>query len=140
MSYKVIRPFKDLSDPKQHDYAVGDAFPREGYDPTDTFTNGLLTGANSAGSIFIAVADEESEKQEVAEVGKVSDTTEDTTEDTAEATEDSTLTEDAAEEENPSEAEAAEEKTPAEEETETTEEEVSAEKPKRKRATKKVEE
>lgn len=125
MSYNVIRPFKDLSDPKKHDYSVGDAFPREGYDPTDVFTNGLLTGANSAGSIFIAVADEESEKQEVAEVGKVSDTTEDT----AEATEDSTLTEDAAEEE-----------TPAEEETETTEEEVSAEKPKRKRATKKVEE
>lgn len=132
MSYKVIRPFKDLSDPKKHDYSVGDAFPREGYDPTDTFTNGLLTGANSAGSIFIAVADEESEKQEVAEVGKVSDTTE--------ATEDSTLTEDAAEEETPSEAEAAEEETSAEEETETTEEEVSAEKPKRKRATKKVEE
>lgn len=129
MSYKVIRPFKDLSDPKQHDYAVGDAFPREGYKPTDTFTNGLLTGANSAGSIFIVVADEESEKQEVAEVGKVSDTTEDTT-----------LTEDAAEEETPSEAEAAEEETPAEEETETTEEEVPAEKPKRKRATKKVEE
>lgn len=136
MSYKVIRPFKDLSDPKKHDYSVGDAFPREGYDPTDGFTNGLLTGANSAGSIFIAVADEESEKQEVAEVGKVSDTTGDT----AEATEDSTLTEDAAEEETPSEAEAAKEETPAEEETETTEEEVSAEKPKRKRATKKVEE
>lgn len=124
MSYKVIRPFKDLSDPKQHDYAVGDAFPREGYDPTDVFTNGLLTGANSAGSIFIAVA-EELEKQEVAKVGKVPDAAEDT----AEATEDSTLTEDAAEEENP-----------AEEETETTEEEASAEKPKRKRATKKVEE
>lgn len=136
MSYKVIRPFKDLSDPKQHDYAVGDAFPREGYKPTDTFTNGLLTGANSAGSIFIVVADEELEKQEVAEVGKVSDTTDDT----AEATEDSTLTEDAAEEETPSEAEAAEEETPAEEDTETTEEEASAEKPKRKRATKKVEE
>lgn len=122
MSYKVIRPFKDLSDPKQHDYAVGDAFPREGYDPTDVFTNGLLTGANSAGSIFIAVA-EELEKQEVAEVGKVSDTTEDT----AEATEDSTLTEDAAEEE-----------TSAEDEAEATEE-VPAEKPKRKRTTKKEE-
>ena len=122
MSYKVIRPFKDLSDPKQHDYAVGDAFPREGYDPTDVFTNGLLTGANSAGSIFIAVA-EELEKQEVAEVGKVSDTTEDT----AEATEDSTLTEDAAEEE-----------TSAEDEAEATEE-VPAEKPKRKRTTKKDE-
>ena len=111
-----------MSDPKQHDYAVGDAFPREGYDPTDVFTNGLLTGANSAGSIFIAVA-EELEKQEVAEVGKVSDTTEDT----AEATEDSTLTEDAAEEE-----------TSAEDEAEATEE-VPAEKPKRKRTTKKEE-
>ena len=135
MGYTVIRPFKDLSDPKQHDYAVGDAFPREGYKPTDTFTNGLLTGANSAGSIFVVVAD--------------------TTEDTAEATEDSTLTEEATEEKTPAEeeaeateektpaeeeAEAAEEETPAEEETETTEEEVSAEKPKRKCATKKVEE
>ena len=136
MSYKVIRPFKDLSDPKQHDYAVGDAFPREGYKSTDTFTNGLLTGANSAGSIFIVVADEKLEKQEVAEVGKVSDTTEDT----AEATENSTLTEDAAEEKTPAKDEAAEEETPAEEEIETTEEEASAEKPKRKRATKKVEE
>lgn len=134
MSYKVIRPFKDLSDPKQHDYAVGDAFPREGYKPTDTFTNGLLTGANSAGSIFIVVADQELEKQEVAEVGKVSDTTEDT----AEATEDSTLTEDAAEEETPAKDEATEEKTPAE--AEAAEEEVPVEKPKRKRATKKVEE
>lgn len=122
MSYKVIRPFKDLSDPKQHDYAVGDAFPREGYDPTDVFTNGLLTGANSAGSIFIAVA-EELEKQEVAEVGKVPDAAEDT----AETTEDSTLTEDAAEEE-----------TSAEDEAEATEE-APAEKPKRKRTTKKEE-
>ena len=38
------------------------------------------------------------------------------------------------------EPETADEETPAEEETETTEEEVPAEKPKRKRATKKVEE
>ena len=53
MSYKVIRPFKDLADPEKHDYAVGDIFPREGYEPTDSFTNGLLTGSNTAGSIFL---------------------------------------------------------------------------------------
>lgn len=53
MSYKVIRPFKDLADPENHDYAVGDIFPREGYEPTDSFTNGLLTGSNTAGSIFL---------------------------------------------------------------------------------------
>ncbi len=63
MSYKVIRPFKDLADPEKHDYAVGDIFPREGYEPTDSFTNGLLTGANTAGSIFLEVlGDDEPEK------------------------------------------------------------------------------
>ena len=53
MSYTVIRPFKDLNDPEEHDYSVGDTFPREGHEPTETFTNGLLNGLNSAGSIFI---------------------------------------------------------------------------------------
>ena len=53
MSYIVIRPFKDLNDPEQHDYSAGDAFPREGHEPTETFINGLLNGLNSAGSIFI---------------------------------------------------------------------------------------
>ena len=63
MSYKVIRPFKDLVDPEKHDYAVGDIFPREGYEPTDSFTNGLLNGLNSAGSIFIEeVPDQKSKK------------------------------------------------------------------------------
>ena len=62
MSYKVIRPFKDLADPENHDYAVGDIFPRDGYDPTDSFTNGLLTGANTAGSIFLEVLGEDDKK------------------------------------------------------------------------------
>lgn len=62
MSYKVIRPFKDLADPENHDYAVGDIFPRDGYEPTDSFTNGLLTGANTAGSIFLEVLGEDDKK------------------------------------------------------------------------------
>lgn len=67
MSYKVIRPFKDLSDPEKHDYAVGDIFPREGYEPTDSFTNGLLTGANTAGSIFLEVSGEDVPKKPAPE-------------------------------------------------------------------------
>lgn len=63
MSYKVIRPFKDLADPENHDYAVGDIFPRDGYKPTDSFTNGLLTGANTAGSIFLEVLGEDKPKK-----------------------------------------------------------------------------
>ena len=63
MSYTVIRPFKDLNDPEQHDYLVGDTFPREGHEPTETFINGLLNGLNSAGSIFIEeVPDKKSKK------------------------------------------------------------------------------
>lgn len=65
MSYKVIRPFKDLTDPENHDYAVGDIFPREGYDPTDSFTNGLLTGANTAGSIFLDVLGDDEPKSQL---------------------------------------------------------------------------
>ena len=63
MSYKVIRPFKDLADPEKHDYAVGDIFPREGYEPTDSFTNGLLTGTNTAGSIFLEVLGDDEPKK-----------------------------------------------------------------------------
>lgn len=63
MGYKVIRPFKDLADPENHDYAVGDIFPREGYEPTDSFTNGLLTGANTAGSIFLEVLGDDEPKK-----------------------------------------------------------------------------
>lgn len=71
MSYKVIRPFKDLSDPEKHDYAAGDIFPREGYEPTDSFTNGLLTGANTAGSIFLEVLGDDEPKKPVTETKEV---------------------------------------------------------------------
>nr|DAN67156.1 MAG TPA: hypothetical protein [Caudoviricetes sp.] len=71
MSYTVIRPFKDLNDPEQHDYSVGDAFPREGHKPTETFINGLLNGLNSAGSIFIEeVPDEKPRKTKDKKVEK----------------------------------------------------------------------
>lgn len=71
MSYKVIRPFKDLADPEKHDYAVGDIFPREGYDPTDSFTNGLLTGSNTAGSIFLEVLGDDEPKKPAPETKEV---------------------------------------------------------------------
>ena len=71
MSYKVIRPFKDLTDPENHDYAVGDIFPREGYEPTDSFTNGLLTGANTAGSIFLDVLGNDEPKKPAPETKEV---------------------------------------------------------------------
>ncbi|MGV3007024.1 hypothetical protein [Streptococcus pluranimalium] len=66
MSYKVIRPFKDLSDPEEHDYVAGDAFPREGHEPSESFIKGLLTGNNSAGSIFLLV-DEGTKETKVPE-------------------------------------------------------------------------
>lgn len=71
MSYKVIRPFKDLADPENHDYAVGDIFPRDGYEPTDSFTNGLLTGANTAGSIFLEVLGEDEPKKPATKTKEV---------------------------------------------------------------------
>ena len=71
MSYKVIRPFKDLVDPEKHDYAVGDIFPREGYEPTDSFSNGLLTGANTAGSIFLDVLGDDEPKKPSPEAKEV---------------------------------------------------------------------
>ena len=30
MTYKVIRPFKDLTDPDKHDYAFDETYPRAG--------------------------------------------------------------------------------------------------------------
>lgn len=53
MPYTVIRPFKDMRDTEQHEYQIDDAFPRKGYEPDQEFVQGLLTGFNSAGSIFI---------------------------------------------------------------------------------------
>ena len=59
MAYKVIRPFKDLTDLDKHDYALDETYPRAGHKPSDDFIQGLLTGSNSAGSIFLATIDEE---------------------------------------------------------------------------------
>ena len=86
MSYKVIRPFKDLVDPEKHDYAIGDIFPREGYNPTDSFTNGLLTGANTAGSIFLEVLGEDEPKKPVPKTKEVKEEPADEQEETVEET------------------------------------------------------
>lgn len=112
MTYTVIRPFKDMRDAEQHEYKIDDVFPRKGYEPDQEFVKGLLTGFNSAGSIFITdeVVKKATKKVEVA------------TEEVEEATE---KVEEAAEE--------------AEETTEEVEE-ATEEKPKRKKATKKEEE
>lgn len=53
MPLKVIRAFQDLSDPEKHFYELDAVFPREGFEPSEEFTSGLLTGNNSAGSIFL---------------------------------------------------------------------------------------
>ena len=58
MTYKVIRAFKDLTDPSEHQYEVGDIYPHDNHEPSEDFIQGLLNGSNSAGSIFIVVNDE----------------------------------------------------------------------------------
>lgn len=58
MAYQVIRPFKDLRDPQQYEYQIGDIYPRTGYKSTKTFIQELLDGSNSAGSIFLAKIDD----------------------------------------------------------------------------------
>lgn len=112
MTYTVIRPFKDMRDTEQHEYQIDDVFPRKGYEPDQEFVKGLLTGFNSAGSIFITdeVVKKATKKVEeaVEEVVETSEKAEETSEE-VEAT--------------------------TEEVKETTEE-----KPKRKKATKKEEE
>lgn len=65
MVYKVIRPFKDLTDPNKHDYALDETYPRAGHKPSDDFIQGLLTGSNSAGSIFLTTVDVAPELPEV---------------------------------------------------------------------------
>ena len=77
MTYTVIRPFKDMRDEEQHEYKVDDVFPRKGYEPDQEFVTSLLTGFNSAGSIFIT--------DEV--VKKATEELEETTEEVKEATE-----------------------------------------------------
>lgn len=112
MPYTVIRPFKDMRDEEQHEYQIDDAFPRKGYEPDQEFVKGLLTGFNSAGSIFITdeVVKKATKKAEEAaeEVETTTEEVEETTEEAKEATEEV--------------------------------EEATEEKPKRKKATKKEEE
>lgn len=112
MPYTVIRPFKDMRDEEQHEYKIDDVFPRKGYEPDQEFVKSLLTGFNSAGSIFIT--DEVVKKS----TKKVEDAVEEV-EETAEKAEETSE----------------EVETTTEEVEETTEE-----KPKRKKATKKEEE
>lgn len=59
MAYQVIRPFKDLRDPQQYEYQIGDKYPRKGYRSNKTFIQELLDGSNSAGSIFLTKIDDD---------------------------------------------------------------------------------
>ena len=112
MTYTVIRLFKDMRDKEQHEYKIDDVFPRKGYEPDQEFVKSLLTGFNSAGSIFIT---DEVVKKATKKV-----------EETAEEVEEN--------------AEKAEETSEEVEATTEEVEETTEEKPKRKKATKKEEE
>ena len=112
MPYTVIRPFKDMRDEEQHEYQIDDVFPRKGYEPDQEFVKGLLTGFNSAGSIFIT---DEVVKKATKKVEEAVEEVEETAEKAEEISEEVEATTDEVEE--------------------TTEE-----KPKRKKATKKEEE
>lgn len=112
MTYTVIRPFKDMRDTEQHEYKIDDVFPRKGYEPDQEFVQGLLTGFNSAGSIFITDEAVMKATKKVEEAAEEVEETAEKAEETAEEVE--TTTEKA--------------------------EETTEEKPKRKKATKKEEE
>lgn len=84
MPYTVIRPFKDMRDEEQHEYKIDDVFPRKGYKPDQEFVTSLLTGFNSAGSIFIT---DEVVKKATEEVEEATEKAEETTEEVEEATE-----------------------------------------------------
>lgn len=83
MTYTVIRPFKDMRDTEQHEYKIDDVFPRKGYEPDQEFVKSLLTGFNSAGSIFIT---DEVVKKATKKVEEVAEEMETTTEEVEEAT------------------------------------------------------
>ena len=91
MPYTVIRPFKDMRDEEQHEYKIDDVFPRKGYEPDKEFIKGLLTGFNSAGSIFITdeVVKKATKKVEEAteKVEEATEEAEENTEEVEEATE-----------------------------------------------------
>lgn len=112
MPYTVIRPFKDMRDEEQHEYKIDDVFPRKGYEPDQEFVKGLLTGFNSAGSIFITDEVVNKATKKVEEAAEEVETTTEEVEETSKEVE--TTTEEV--------------------------EEATEEKPKRKKATKKEEE
>lgn len=68
MAYQVIRPFKDLRDPQQYEYQIGDIYPRKGYRSNKTFIQELLDGSNSAGSIFLTKIDDDDISEGEAEL------------------------------------------------------------------------
>ena len=84
MAYTVIRPFKDMRDEEQHEYKIDDVFPRKGYKPDQEFVTSLLTGFNSAGSIFIT---DEVVKKATEEVEEATEKVEEATEEAEETTE-----------------------------------------------------
>ena len=126
MPYTVIRPFKDMRDTEQHEYKIDDVFPRKGYEPDQEFVQGLLTGFNSAGSIFIT---DEVVKKATKKVEEAAEEVEETAEKAEETSEEVEET-----------AEKAEETSEEVEATTEEVEETTKEKPKRKKATKKEEE
>ncbi len=126
MTYTVIRPFKDMRDKEQHEYKIDDVFPRKGYEPDQEFVQGLLTGFNSAGSIFIT---DEVVKKATKKVEEAAEEVETTTEEVEETTEEAKEATEEVEETTEEAKEATEEV-----------EEATEEKPKRKKATKKEEE
>ena len=87
MPYTVIRPFKDMRDEEQHEYQIDDVFPRKGYEPDQEFVKGLLTGFNSAGSIFITDEVVKKATKKAEEVETTTEEVEETTEEAKEATE-----------------------------------------------------
>lgn len=84
MPYTVIRPFKDMRDEEQHEYEINEVFPRKGYKPDQEFVTSLLTGFNSAGSIFIT---DEVVKKATEKAEEATEEAEETTEEVKEATE-----------------------------------------------------
>ena len=52
MAYIVIKEYVDLDD-RHHFYHEGDAYPREGYTPSEDRVNALLSGKNAMGVPFI---------------------------------------------------------------------------------------
>ena len=52
MAYIVISEFVDLDD-RHHFYHEGDAYPRQGYTPSENRVNALLSGKSAMGVPFI---------------------------------------------------------------------------------------